>query len=113
MSMKHLRPYKNMDENGNIIASEKSGKLNEHRIRKLKSQFKDELEQRKRLVKENEKANLEIQKETLIGSKSGLSKAEKKKLKAEKKAKNLKYSILAKRDKDDKNSDEDEEEEIV
>ena len=100
VSMKHLRPYRNMDENGNIIESDKSGKLNEHRIRKLKSAFKEELEQRKRLVKENEKANLEIQKETLAGSKSGLSKAESKLLKADKKSKNLKYALLAKRDKE-------------
>ena len=46
VSMKNLRPYKHLDENGNVIPEErlKKYKPNEYKIRKLKADFKDEME---------------------------------------------------------------------
>ena len=44
VSLKHLRPYKNIDEHGNEIEVKKP---NEYKIRKMKKEFKEELELKK------------------------------------------------------------------
>jgi hypothetical protein len=59
----------------------------------MKSALKEELEMKRRLVKENLQANLEVEKEQYLGTKQGQDKAEKKKAKQEKKNKKLKYQL--------------------
>lgn len=100
VSMKKLRPYRHLDETGQPLPEDqlKKARPNIHRIRKLKQEFKEEIEQKRRLVKENQQAFLELQKEQLTGSSThALSKAERKQAKQEKKNKQLKYQLLAKR----------------
>ena len=58
--IKHLRPYRHLDADGNVIEQKKP---NEYKIRKLKAEVKEELEAKRRLVKENMQANLEVEKE--------------------------------------------------
>jgi protein KRI1 len=81
VSLKKLRPYRDLDEFGNKLPEEqiKKAKPNEHRVRKLKAEYKEELEQKRRLVRENQVANLQLQKEQLTGTSThALSKAERK-----------------------------------
>ena len=75
----------------------------------MKQQYKEELEHKRQLVRENELANLEVDKEQQLGTsgKASLSKAERKKLKHERKNKQLKYVLGAKRQKQEEGQDED------
>ena len=50
VSMKHLRPYRHLDKDGNEVPQKK---FNEYKIRKMKQELKDELEQKRQLVREN------------------------------------------------------------
>jgi hypothetical protein len=60
VGLKKLRPYRDLDDQGNQLPDEiiKKHKPNEHRVRKLKSEFKEELELKRRLVRENQITNL-------------------------------------------------------
>lgn len=68
-----------------------------HRVIKLKAQYKEELNSKRKLVRENEEAHLQLEKEQFFGTAGSSNKAERKKFKQEKKNKKLKYSLLAKR----------------
>ena len=83
VSMKHLRPYKHLDESGKEISTEKLKKHmpNKYKIRELKKQYKNELEQKRKLVRENQEANRNLEKEQYLGTKGSMSKAERKKYK--------------------------------
>lgn len=62
VSMKKLRPYRHLDENGQPLAEDqlKKARPNIYKVRALKQQFKDEIEQKRKLVKENQQAFLEL-----------------------------------------------------
>ena len=60
VSMKKLRPYRNLDENGNPM---KEKEINIHKLRRLKAEFKQELEHNKQRLKESQQAQLQIEKE--------------------------------------------------
>jgi hypothetical protein len=100
--MKKLRPYRQVDENGQVLPDEKKKehKVNEFKIRKLKNELKETLNMRRQLVRENQVTQLELDKEDLLGKKDtnykDLSKAERKKLKQEKRNKKAKYTITSK-----------------
>ena len=105
--MKKLRPYRHLDDTGNELSEEKLKKhlkVNKGKIQKIKSQFKDELEYKKKLVRENQMANLQLEKDKYFGTSEKISKAERKIVKQAKKQKNAKYVLGNKRKHD--NSDE-------
>jgi len=55
--MKKLRPYHNLDEEGNFIPNyddRKKAKYNDYKITKLKNELKGEIEQKRNLIKENQ-----------------------------------------------------------
>ena len=99
VSMKHLRTYKHLDASGKQLPEEQLNKFkpNKYKIRQMKQEFKNEIEQKRKLVRENQEANRNLEKEQYLGTKNSMNKAERKKYKQEKKNKNLKYSLLAKR----------------
>lgn len=61
VSMKQLRPYRNLDANGNPIEDKKQ--INIHKLRRIKAEFKEELEHNKKRLKESQQAHLQIEKE--------------------------------------------------
>jgi len=64
VGMKHLRPYKHLDDDGNELADERKRKgPNEWKVKKIKSQYRDEIEQKKKLIRENQLTALQIEKE--------------------------------------------------
>jgi protein KRI1 len=94
VSMKKLRPYRHLDENGQELSGDalrKQTKVNHGKIQKLKSQFKSDLDYKRKLVKENQLANLNLEKEQYLGTSGKISKAERKMQKQEKKNKKAKY----------------------
>ena len=94
VSMKKLRPYRHLDENGQELTGDalrKQTKVNHGKIQKLKSQFKADLDYKRKLVKENQLANLNLEKEQYLGTSGKISKAERKMQKQEKKNKKAKY----------------------
>jgi len=92
VSLKYLRPYRNIDEDGKPGASGKT--INEYKLRKLKQEFKEEVENKKKLLKESQLAHLQVEKEEHFGTQISRSKAQKKKAQLEKKAK---YTVIGKR----------------
>lgn len=60
VSMKKLRPYRNLDESGNPIAGPE---MNMYKLRRIKAEFKEELEHNKLKLKESQQAHLQIEKE--------------------------------------------------
>jgi hypothetical protein len=61
VSMKQLRPYRNLDANGNPIEDKKQ--INIYKLRRIKAEFKEELEHNKKRLKESQQAHLQIEKE--------------------------------------------------
>lgn len=55
ISLKNLRPYKNLDDNGNPLPEEKLKKMkpNAWKVQKIKQEYREELDQKRKLVREN------------------------------------------------------------
>mmetsp|Transcript_11976 Transcript_11976/g.20219 ORF Transcript_11976/g.20219 Transcript_11976/m.20219 type:complete len:258 (-) Transcript_11976:25-798(-) len=105
VSMKKLRPFVYCDERGNPLPQElieRKQKAMEYKVRRMKKELKQELELKKKLMRETEKANLELEKEKHLGTQFSQSKADRKKIKQEKKQKYTTLLGKSKKRDDDK-----------
>lgn len=95
VSMKKLRPYRHLDDFGQPLPEDvlRKQKVNVHKVIKKKQAFKDELEYKRKLVRENQQASLQMEKDQFFGTQAKISKAERKQEKLDKKNKNAKYVV--------------------